>query len=231
MIDIVLLAHGSPDPRHRADVEHLAVAADSLAPDLAVRVAYLDHHDPTPRHVGTILANQGTDEIVVVPVLLSDAYHARSDIPRAAAQLAETSGRGVVLADALGPHPALAVALDELLATRVETKAVLYLAGGARHTATSDLADLLVDALPSRTAAAASLDGHLSLAQAIERLGGPADVVAVPVVIARGVLHDRMGERCREHGIPMIGAALASTGALADHVVTRVRESMPPRRS
>ena len=47
---IVLLAHGSPDPRPAHGIEALAARVAVLDPGREVRSAYLEHHGPTPGH-------------------------------------------------------------------------------------------------------------------------------------------------------------------------------------
>ena len=83
---VVLLAHGSPDPRHRADVDVLAeaVASRTGAPVVA---AYLDHHGPTPAD-----AAHSMGAAWVVPLLLSDGFHRRVDVPAALAQMRGVAG-------------------------------------------------------------------------------------------------------------------------------------------
>lgn len=65
---IILLAHGSPDPRHATGIAALATRV-AAAGEAAVHVAYLDHHGPTPAD-----AAQAAGRGVVVPALLSLGY-------------------------------------------------------------------------------------------------------------------------------------------------------------
>ena len=66
---IILLAHGSPDPRHATGIAALATRVAAVG-EAAVHVAYLDHHGPTPADAARA-AGRG----VVVPALLSSGYH------------------------------------------------------------------------------------------------------------------------------------------------------------
>jgi sirohydrochlorin ferrochelatase len=99
----VLLAHGSPDPRSGQVVRR---TADDLAQRLGspVVAAFLDHEGPD-----LASAVAGIDgAVVVLPLLLSSAFHARVDVPVAVAAL----GRPVELLAPVG-HPASV--LDTLL--------------------------------------------------------------------------------------------------------------------
>ncbi|AEV88439.1 cobalamin biosynthesis protein CbiX [Actinoplanes sp. SE50] len=98
---VVLVAHGSRDPRAAASTEALARAVRRARPEWLVRAAYLDHAGPRPLDV---LSGLGERRAVLVPLLLTAAYHGRVDLP---AVLAEAAGLPVevVLADVLGPLP------------------------------------------------------------------------------------------------------------------------------
>ncbi len=155
------------------------------------------------------------------------------DVPAAAGRLAATSGRPVVVADALGPDPLIGVALGDLLGAPAPPRVLVYLAGSSRVEAVEEVVAGLRPGLPPgiRAVAAATVDDRLPLTAALERLGGPAGVVAVSCMIAEGVLRDRMVQRCALNGIPMVDGVLADTPALADLVIQRVRESLSDPRS
>ncbi|MEV6525307.1 CbiX/SirB N-terminal domain-containing protein [Longispora sp. NPDC051575] len=78
---LVLLAHGSRDPRAAMTTEDLALAVSAARPGLDVRVAYLDHAWPRPGAVLADLAASGAGSAVVVPLLLTSAYHGTVDVP------------------------------------------------------------------------------------------------------------------------------------------------------
>ncbi|MEU8269512.1 CbiX/SirB N-terminal domain-containing protein, partial [Sphaerisporangium sp. NPDC049002] len=75
---LVAVAHGSRDPRASATVEALLDEVRLARPGVPVHAAYLDHSRPS---LGEALA--GLDEAVVLPLLLTEAYHSRVDIPAA----------------------------------------------------------------------------------------------------------------------------------------------------
>ncbi|MDM2035804.1 CbiX/SirB N-terminal domain-containing protein, partial [Mycobacteroides abscessus] len=74
---LVAVAHGSRDPRFAQNARRLVRQVRSLRPDLDVRLAFLELSEP---NLLDVLGDLSGDA-VVVPLLLSDAYHARIDLP------------------------------------------------------------------------------------------------------------------------------------------------------
>jgi sirohydrochlorin ferrochelatase len=116
---LVAVAHGSADPRAAATLTDLmAIVAERAAfrdpaPQEA-RLAYLGHAAPSlPQVMGMV----GPGHVTVLPLLLTAAYHSKTDIPRVLARLPGESGRlRVSYGDTLGPHPLLLRALERRLA-------------------------------------------------------------------------------------------------------------------
>ena len=220
--DVVLLAHGSPDPRHARDVEELVCRVAAADAHQQVRAAYLDHHAPSVADLGAELA-PGSGVITLVPLLLTAAFHVRVDVPAAAAQLTASTGRPVRTTAALGPDPLVAQAISELLDQRSEAQVLIYLAGSSQTEAVDELiASLHASLPPERRFAVATLDEYRPLAAALRDLGGTEGVVGVSAMIADGVLRDRMVARCAAHGIPFADGVLARTDALARLVAGRI---------
>lgn len=105
---LLAVAHGSRDPAARETLEALLAEVHRQRPQLEVGAAYLDHAEPT---VAQALGTLG-GPAVVVPLLLSAAFHTDVDLP---ARLA-ASPVPVTQAAALGPHPRLLRALERRLA-------------------------------------------------------------------------------------------------------------------
>jgi sirohydrochlorin ferrochelatase len=223
--DIVLLAHGSPDPRHARGVEALASRVRDLDPGRPVHTAYLDHHPPSPSDTAGALGTHA----VVVPVLLTPAYHAKVDVPAAVHRLGQESGAFVDLAEPLGPHPLLLDAAEELLARAgvtpdPTTAVVLYAAGSSDSEAVASVGHTV--AAHPRAGwgpwSVAALDGGATVDQVLRRM--PDDVertVAVSFMVAEGILRDRMTQHCGRVGVPMVPGALAATRAVAELVLRR----------
>ena len=84
---LVALAHGSRDPRSAATINALVAEVRSLRPDLKIERAFLDLAKPSLDTTIDRLARKH-DEIVVVPLLLTEAFHAKVDVPSAVAAAA-----------------------------------------------------------------------------------------------------------------------------------------------
>ncbi len=78
---LVILAHGSRDPRSAATVHSLVKCLRDMRDDLRIEASFLDHCPPTPYQVIGKLAAEGVEEVVILPLLLSTAFHARVDVP------------------------------------------------------------------------------------------------------------------------------------------------------
>ncbi|MBO4206579.1 sirohydrochlorin chelatase [Micromonospora echinofusca] len=103
---VVLVAHGSRDPRAAASTRALVRAVRTAVPDLAVRESYLDHTSPAPDVVLGELEADGHPVAFLVPLLLTAAYHGRVDVPAAVAQARSAGLRMPVrVTRVLGPEP------------------------------------------------------------------------------------------------------------------------------
>ncbi|MGI5272881.1 sirohydrochlorin chelatase [Nonomuraea sp. CA-218870] len=110
-VPMVAVAHGSRDPRAAATVAALLDEVRRLRPWLPVRTAYLDHATPA---LGQAL--HGLAEAVVLPLLLTEAYHSRVDLPAALREARARDPRlRVRYGTTLGPHPLLMAALERRL--------------------------------------------------------------------------------------------------------------------
>ncbi|WP_270889378.1 sirohydrochlorin chelatase [Pedococcus sp. 5OH_020] len=228
--DIVLLAHGSPDPRHARGVQALAGRVQSLVPHRPVHTAYLDHHAPSPTETAAVLG----DRAVVVPVLLTPAFHAKVDVPEAVGVMLRRSGAEVALAASLGPHELLLDGVDELLAAaglapNRHTAVVLYAAGSSDSEAVATVARTVAQHPRQGWGAwgVAALDGGATLDQVLRTLPDEVErTVAVSFMVAEGVLRDRMAQECGRAGVRMVPGALAHTEAVA-RLVLRRADSVP----
>src|SRR4051794_34815599 len=101
---LVLVAHGSRDPRTLNTVHRLVDQVREQRPDLPVHLGHIELNEPL---LPDTLASLGTGEAVLVPLLLSRGYHVRRDIP----EMAAASRARTRVAAPLGPHPLLVEAL------------------------------------------------------------------------------------------------------------------------
>jgi len=100
---ILLLSHGSRDPRSAYVVNEL-VAAVAERTGLEVRAAHLDFTAPTPDIALAQLANDGFSSVRVVPLLFTPGYHLTHDVPRAIAASGVAGTVHVTVAPGLLAH-------------------------------------------------------------------------------------------------------------------------------
>ncbi|TCJ93627.1 sirohydrochlorin chelatase [Nocardia alba] len=114
---LIAVAHGSRDPRSAATMAAVVAEVATARPDIPVRLAFLDLSTPSVDEVVDDLAIAGHTDVIVVPLLLGNAFHARVDLP---ALLVEAGRRHPRLrltqAAVLGPDPLLIAAVADRVA-------------------------------------------------------------------------------------------------------------------
>lgn len=210
----VLLAHGSPDPRHASSLERLRerVAAPLRAAGHGpTRLSWIEHDRPSPAELGRELSG----EVTLVPMLITPAFHARVDVPAAARDLA-SGGARVRVADTLGGHHLLLAAVEERLRDAghdPDAPTVLVAGGSSSGEAAAGLTRLVASgARPAWTTATL----------AAPRTGAAIGRTVVPLVLAEGVLHDKVAAYADEGGSPFVRGGLADTRAIGNLVASRV---------
>ncbi|MER7488418.1 sirohydrochlorin chelatase [Streptomyces sp. NPDC126497] len=108
---LVVVAHGSRDPRALSTVRQLLDRVRALRPDLPVHLGHIELNEPLLPDTLAGLDARGARAAVLVPLLLSRGYHVKRDIPGTAAG-ARLHTR---VAAPLGPHPLLVDALHARL--------------------------------------------------------------------------------------------------------------------
>ena len=135
---LVVVAHGSRDPRALSTVRRLLDGVRALRPGLPVHLGHIELNAPLLPDTLAELDARGTRAAVLVPLLLSRGYHVKQDIP----DMAAGARLHTRVAAPLGPHPLLVDALHARLteagwrtpadaATR-RTSAVVLAAAGSR---------------------------------------------------------------------------------------------------
>lgn len=221
---LVLAAHGSVDPRSAAVTHAVAGRIRRLRPWLDVRAAFLEKCEPS---LGDVLGGV-SDGGVVVPFLLADAYHARSDIP---AMIGE-SGAAVAQAEVLGEDPALVTVLRQRLAEGGvspddERLGVIVVAVGSSNAAANARTATVAAAVSAGTrwagaevAFATSPRPNLGDAAASLRAGGAHRLVIAPWFLAHGRITDRVASFAAAQHIPMV-QPLGSHNLVAATVLDR----------
>lgn len=207
MAAVILLGHGSRDARADAATHALAMDLAAAMPGTSVHVAYLDLLAPSLQQVVATLP-AAAEPIVVVPLLLSRAFHARVDVPKAISALQ----RDVLLADPIGPVTDLAIAAADALP---RGPLVLGAAGTSETRAQHSLREL-AQAVASHTGhpveVAFAAQAEPEAARAIEQIDA---VGVIAFVLLPGVLPDRLAAAARDAGIPMTAPLCASAGLVA----------------
>jgi sirohydrochlorin ferrochelatase len=230
MTHVVLVAHGSRDPRSAVTVRALAQAVAAARPDVVVHDAYLDFDAP---HLTAVLATLADEHVIVVPLLLSAAYHARTDVPGIVAD-ARARGGSIDIANVLGAPDASSRIIAALLRRLPATRPVDALVLGAAGTRDVD-ALTAIEALArelGQVAGVPCLAGYASGAgrsvpEAIGALtaAGARSVGLVSYFLAPGILHDRVlaaATDARVAGSEPLGAAPEMVALVS----ARIDESM-----
>ncbi|GAA3505810.1 sirohydrochlorin chelatase [Streptomyces prasinosporus] len=199
---LLVVAHGSRDPRHAATVHDLVRRVRAQRPGLRVETGFLDFNVPSVGAVLRSLDAEGVRDVVALPLLLTRAFHAKADIP---AVLAEAPPRlRIRQADVLGPSPLLLAALERRLheagltpADRSSTGVVLASAGSSDPEAIAVIADVAREwrhtgwCAVRPAFASASLPRTEDAVRELRELGC-ARVAVAPYVLAPGRLPDRI---------------------------------------
>lgn len=84
---LILLAHGSPDPRWRATFEKLLAALRASCGSERVRLAYLEFAAPTLYDAAGAAARDGFCHLRILPLFMAGGGHVDRDIPVQVEQL------------------------------------------------------------------------------------------------------------------------------------------------
>ncbi|MEW2299453.1 sirohydrochlorin chelatase [Streptomyces sp. NPDC006655] len=222
---LVLVAHGSRDPRALSTVRALQDRVRALRPGLPVHLGHIELNAPL---LPDTLAALGETEAVLVPLLLGRGYHVKRDIPEtAAAARARTR-----VAAPLGPHPLLADTLRARLLgagwrPRPASAVVLAAAGSRDPDARVDtdrMAGLLaarlgVPVLPAYASAAAPTVPEAVTAL---RAKGRRHIAVASYFTAPG----RFATECAAAAPGVVAAPLGAHAAMADLVLHRYERAL-----
>ncbi|MBX9361583.1 sirohydrochlorin chelatase [Streptomyces sp. WAC04114] len=216
---LLVIAHGSRDPRHAATVHALVRRVRATRPDVRVETGFLDFNVPSVQGVLESLAVQGVRDVVALPLLLTRAFHAKADIP---AVLADAPPQlRIHQADVLGPSPLLMAALERRLfeagltpADKSSTGVVLASAGSTDPEAIAVIAEIAREwrhtgwCAVRPAFASASLPRTQDAVRELRALGCSRVAVA-PYVLAPGFLPDRIARGAAEADVlaDVLGAA------------------------
>jgi sirohydrochlorin ferrochelatase len=231
---LLLLAHGSRDPRAAQVAQEVAAAAantSTRAPALEARAAFLELAAPSPEQALDLLGGRGVDEVVVQPFLLSHAYHAKVDLPGVSA-LVEKRGWAVRTGAVLGPDDllldALAARLAEECAPAAYDAVVLAAAGSSDPDANrvvEDVASGLVTRLdtPVTVGFASAAEPRIGPAVTRARAGGARRVAVATYLLAPGFFADRIRTDAEQAGAAAVSAPLGARPEIVSLVLRRAR--------
>ncbi|MCX4437325.1 MULTISPECIES: sirohydrochlorin chelatase [Streptomyces] len=205
---LLVIAHGSRDPRHAATVHALVRRVRARRPGLRVETGFLDFNIPSVPAVLESLAAEGVRDVVALPLLLTRAFHAKADIP---AVLREAPARlRIRQAEVLGPSPLLTAALERRLyeagltpADKSSTGVVLASAGSTDPEAIAVIAEIAREWRHTGWCAVRPAFASASLPRTEDavrelRALGCARVAVAPYVLAPGFLPDRIARGAAE---------------------------------
>jgi sirohydrochlorin ferrochelatase len=233
---LIALAHGSRDPRSARTVREIVATTKKLRPDLKIEAAFLDHARPDLDTVVDRLVARGHAEIVVAPLLLTTAYHARVDVPdvvRAAADRHRDRGLAIRVVDVVGTDPSLLSILDERLREALRESRVREL--DALVLAAAGSSDALANATIARLARLWGNRHHLPTSVAFASAAPPSTGEAVrdwrrqgrrhvavgSLFIAPGKLPDRAEELALEAGAVAVSRPLGAHDELGRVILAR----------
>jgi sirohydrochlorin ferrochelatase len=231
---LVALAHGSRDPRSAATVRDLIDEVRRMRPDLRIEPAFLELSKPGFQTVVDKLVRAGYDEIVVVPLLLSEAYHAKVDVPTEIAEATSRhEGLRVRATGVLGLETAFLDVLDRrlresLCAARVrELDALVLAAAGTSDPLATQSINRLArlwghrHKLPVMTAYASASPPATGEAVRAFRAQGRRHIAVGSLFLAPGFLHDRATELALEAGAVAVSAPFGADPEVARTILAR----------
>lgn len=240
---VVLLGHGSRDPRHAETIRAIAATLSDRSLRATVGAAFLDFCSPTLAEAVVATPDGGAktyaddDTVVVVPMLLTAAFHAEVDVPAAvAAARAARPGVRFLVADVLGPAPELVAAMGRRLREAgvdpadPSTGVLVVAAGSSDENARASVAALARDWQGARAAHAFAAGTGPTLDDAVRTLvdAGASRVAVAPYMLAAGVLPDRAFEQARRTGAALgvevvVAEPIGDAPELLDLVPARAR--------
>jgi sirohydrochlorin ferrochelatase len=242
---LIAVAHGSTDPRAAATIRDLmAIAAErvgdrarknGLTPPV-LRAAYLGHAAPSlPQVLSTI---EPDADVTVLPLLLTAAYHSKTDIPHLLAS-SRIPRRRVSYGAPLGPHPLLLRALERRLAEADpaglqapgQTGVVLAAAGSGDPEAYATIGRVAArwqaraGWFAVRPAYASAAEPSPAVAVAGLLRAGASRVVVASYLLAPGLFADRILQAGLAAGAAAVSPVLGASVEVADVLLDRYQDA------
>jgi sirohydrochlorin ferrochelatase len=111
---LLLIAHGSREKEANADLHHLVGKVRDRGGYAVVEAAFLELAEPDIERAGARCAEQGAEQVILLPCFLSAGVHVRRDLTEACRLLSERHPQVCFrLAEPLSRHPLLVDVLIE----------------------------------------------------------------------------------------------------------------------
>jgi sirohydrochlorin ferrochelatase len=231
---LVALAHGSRDPRSAQTIKALVDEVRAMRPDLRIEPAFLDLAKPSFGTVVDRLVRAGYDEIVVVPLLLTEAHHAKVDVPEVIAEAtARHEGLKIRATRVLGLETVFLEVLDRRLRAALkearvrELDALVLAAAGSSDALANQAVARLARLWGSRhklpTVAAYASAAPPATGEAVRqfRAEGRRHIAVGSLFLAPGTLPDRAAELALEAGAVAVSAPLGPDPEVARTILAR----------
>ncbi len=229
MLPLIGLAHGSRDPRAGPGITALLDEVSRLRPGLTTVPAFLDLSDPD---LTAALADLGAPEVVVLPLLFSQAFHAGVDAPVAITAASAATGTKIRRAGILGMGDEVVAALQlrAIEAGIADVDGIVLAAVGSSsasaNAAVADLAQRWSAQRPGPVRGAFATAGEPRVPAALAALtAGGRRAGVVPLFVAPGLLLDVIARQAADYDAPVadpLGTELARL------VLRRYDEVAPP---
>jgi sirohydrochlorin ferrochelatase len=231
---LVLLGHGGPDPRVPKVSQEIRDGLLDIRPELDVHLSFLDGGGPAGMPVINRLVSQGVREIVLVPLLLSEAFTAPPAVPALVAQAnAAQPGLRITASRPLGPEAQLLSIIDRRLRDALRARRVTELDGLVFAAAGST--DVRSNALVARRARQWSSHHRLPCVVSFATGSGPGTAEAIRTLraqgrrhiavgswfLAPGLLYTRQAELALDAGAVAVSAPMGGEPEVAEVALTR----------
>ncbi|MEX0603168.1 MAG: CbiX/SirB N-terminal domain-containing protein [Marinobacter sp.] len=110
---VILLAHGSSDPKWCETFEKLAAPTIAAVPGSVV--AYMELAEPSMESIVTNAVEQGCHNFTIMPLFLAVGRHLRKDVPEMISVMEKTHKVKISLAPPIGENPQLGLAIREVV--------------------------------------------------------------------------------------------------------------------
>jgi sirohydrochlorin ferrochelatase len=250
-IGVLLAAHGTRSLQGQAEVQAAAQLVAQRLPGAAVRVGFLELAEPTLDDAVAALMAEGIRLVVVAPLLLFAAGHAKEDLPGV---LVRAAGRHPQAAFRMAAHLGCHEAMLALSATRYEgalphqeespapETAWLLVGRGSRDTAATAEMHRFAAMRQQRTAVAEARVAFLAMARpslvdALEEAAKlpPRRIVVQPHLLFHGDLLTQLQQSVVEMANRrpdkqwLVTPHLGPAQEVADTVASRVRATISPQ--